>query len=291
MGKQKTAWLALLLLLFSLAAPKSSAEQAVLTPNRLLSTAFTLLEEGNPFQERYNRITGEEVKSRLPLGVPYLWGGRAASHLFAKEPDYVVLPLWTNSRVYYRAGRNYIYGFDCVGFLHWVWEEATGTSLPTLDEMLRLNQNHVSNSDSGAPALQAANLLQAGDILVMDHPERHVAFYVGTLRMYGYTAEEIPELSGFLDDPLVIHCTVNAQISERFQKLIDEGLPKYRSAWVTDGGVCVSLLTAKRSDAPNTVLSQEQLTSYSILPSGAWLTVLPCDEITQYAWVRMDDTH
>ena len=70
-------------------APAEEAKQEIKTCE-VLTNAFTLLEEGNPFIERYNRITGENVQARMKQGVPYFWGGRAESHLFAKEPDYIV---------------------------------------------------------------------------------------------------------------------------------------------------------------------------------------------------------
>ena len=261
----------------------AAVEDALISKDTLLHTAFSLLEEGNPFQQRYNQIAGDEVQSRLPLGVPYLWGGRTASHLFAKEPDYVVLPLWTNSRVYYRAGRNYLYGFDCVGFVRWLWEESFQVVLPTLDEMLGMPERQIM---PGTDPTSFADRLQIGDLLIMDHPGRHVSVYIGTLRMYGYTEEVFSE-DGILDWPLVIHCSVNAQIAGRFQELIENGLPKYRSATVTDGGVCVSIIVPQREKAPSSVLSQEQLTSYYTLPDGTWLTVLPWNEIVRHAWVRM----
>ena len=278
---------ALLLLLSAFPAP---AEE-LLTETPVLSSAFALLEEGNPFQERYNRITWAEVTSRLPLGVPYVWGGMTASHVFAKEPDYCVLPISKGSPIWYEAGRKYINGFDCIGFVRYVYERARRIQLPPISVLFTLPDLVLwNNRTPDVPPLRMQSLaLEAGDLLVMEHPGRHIAIYIGTLRDYGYTEEEVPELSAYLDYPLVIHSSVNAQISNRFADLLVNGLPKYRAATVTDGGVCVSLLTPHRATAPYTVNQQKQDTSYFVLPDGTWLTVLPYDEMTRFAWLRVPD--
>ena len=255
----------------------------------MLNHAFTLLEEGNPFTERYTLITGENIQARLPKGVPYFWGGRAESHLFAKEPDYIVQAAWQSSPAYYRAGTNYIYGFDCVGFVSWVWHKSFGTEMPKTGDLYKDRLHQFRNKQNGEGPLWencTAGLIP-GDILLMDHPNgRHIAIYAGTLRMYGYTAEEVPELADALDEPLMIHCTTNAQVSDRFADLIANGLPKYKCATVTDGGVCVSLLVKDGKQAPGLVHQQNQDTRYYMLPDGTWLTVLGCDDVTDYCWYR-----
>jgi len=43
----------------------STAEDTLISKDPLLHSAFSLLEEENPFQQRYNRIAGDEVQSRL----------------------------------------------------------------------------------------------------------------------------------------------------------------------------------------------------------------------------------
>ena len=102
----------------------------------VLDAALSLLEEGNPFMERYNIITGSFVQARMPYGVPYLYGGQAETHVFAKEPEYIVQEAWINSPIYYRAGVTYIYGFDCAGYVKWVWKQAGLGQLPGGQEML-----------------------------------------------------------------------------------------------------------------------------------------------------------
>lgn len=255
----------------------------------VLNHAFTVLEEGNPFTERYNRITGENIHARMAQGAPYFWGAQE-DHLFAKEPEYVVVPAWSNSPAYYKAGTKYFYGFDCVGFVKWVWRESYGTDMPSRAFMYEDTAHQVRNMKEGPGPLweEAAEVLAPGDILLLEHgiSSHHMAIYAGTLRMYGYTAKELPELAEELDTPLVIHCTTNAQISDRFAELIAHGLPKYHCATVTDGGVCISVLVPDWEKVPGYVRQQNQDTRYYTLPDGTWLTVLPCDDVTDYCWYR-----
>ena len=258
----------------------------------MLDHAFTLLEEGNPFLERYNRLTGGTISARLPQGVPYFWGGRAESHLFAKEPDYIVQAAWQSSPTYYRAGTKYIYGFDCVGFVKWVWEKVYKTEMPGTGTLLSDRGHHLRDAKDGeGPVWDGWEwILIPGDILVLDHhPGHHIAIYAGTLRLYGYTAEEVPILADRLDDPLVIHCTVNAQIADRFADLIANGLPKYKAATVTDGGVSVSLVVSDPETVPGLVHQQKQDTRYYELPDGTWLTVLVWEKNADYCWYRVPE--
>ena len=288
--KREKGWLLLVLavlLLWSGAA--AEGKPAAIQASAVLNHAFTVLEEGNPFTERYNRIAGEHVQARMAQGAPYFWGAQE-DHLFAKEPEYVVVPAWSNSPSYYKAGMKYFYGFDCFGFVKWVWKETYGGDMPARAVMYEDREHRIRNAEAGAGPLWdgAAETLVPGDILLLEHgvSSHHIAIYAGTLRMYGYTAEEVPELTDELDTPLVIHCTTNAQISDRFAELIAHGLPKYHCATVTDGGVCVSLMVPDCSRVPGYVHQQNQDTWYYTLPDGTWLTVLSCDGVTDYCWYR-----
>lgn len=256
----------------------------------MLDAAFSLLEEGNPFQARYNVITGSSVASRLPYGVPFFWGGRAETHLFCMEPDYVVEPAWQNSRIYYRAGTKYLYGFDCYGLVAWIWNRTQPAELPEMEDLIYdrgIPRFPGPSVENGAKYTDPGYGLQVGDLFLMEHPGRHIAMYIGTLRMYGYTEEEVPELAGELDSPLVMHCSVNASVADRFQYLLENGLPKYRYATVTDGGACVSLLCDTAGIAPMHVFQQKQDTYYFLLPDDTWLTLLPLEGAEMTCWIRM----
>ena len=160
--------------------------------------------------------------------------------------------------------------------------------MPKTGSLFNDREHQIRNRQTGEGPLWegCAEILIPGDILLIDHDGRHIAIYAGTLRMYGYTAEEVPELAEMLDMPLVIHCTTNAQVSDRFADLIAHGLPKYHCATVTDGGVCVSLLVNDPENAPGFVHQQNQDTRYYTLPDGTWLTVEDCGELDGYCWYR-----
>ena len=107
----------------------------------------------------------------------------------------------------------------------------------------------------------------------------------GTDRSGGESTGGTPQ--GVTDlERVVIHCTTNAQVSDRFAELIAHGLPKYRCATVTDGGVCVSLMVPDCKKVPGYVHQQNQDTRYYTLPDGTWLTVLSCEGVTDYCWYR-----
>ncbi len=275
----------------------SAEEQAAilaagsLSPDPVLEQVLSLLEEGSPFLVRYNLLTGSSVSARMPFGVPYLFGGQTASHVFAKEPDYVVQQAGSNSPAYYRKGTWYLYGFDCVGLAKWLWKQNREEIWPTVDVLLQSRGRQLWNSAGKAmPAWEELpGVLSPGDMLIYRHPGTHVVFYIGTLRQYGYTAEEIPELAPWLDWPLVIHCGTNAGVARRFAWLIDNGLSKYRIAADTDGGVAVSLLGVDPALAPYHIHQQNQDTWYFTLPDGTWLTVVPWKNVTAYAWFPLTE--
>ena len=254
----------------------------------VLDWALSLLEEGNPFLERYNLITGADITPPLPYGVPYLFGGQAPSHVFAKKPDYVVQKAWQNSKTYYRAGTNYLYGFDCVGYVKWVWKKAYKSDLGKMEQMFSDRQHHLFSSAS--PKIpgwtELAQALTPGDIFIVKYPGLHTGFFIGTLRDYGYTPEEVPELAEWLDAPLVIHSHSDAAVSDRFAYLLKHGLRKYRIATVTDGGVSVSLLCGSTSIAPFQVRQQNYTTYYFVLPDNTWLSVFGWEDIQKYCWYR-----
>ena len=254
-------------------------------PSPLLDAALSLLEEGNPFLWRYNALTNGRVEPRMPYGVPYLYGGQAASHVFAKAPEYTVQEAWLSSPIYYRAGTVYLYGFDCAGYVKWVWSEAGLGELPPGRDMLNdgLRSLYHSGGRDMPDFSSLSASLQPGDLLVT---ETHMAIYLGTLRQFGYTEEEVPVLSPYLDYPLVIHSTVHAGVADHFDYLIQNGIQKYKLATVTDGGVGVSILGVPTECAPGHVFQQKQDTWYFDLPDHTWLTLLPWHAGQRYCWYR-----
>ena len=116
---------------------------------------------------------------------------------------------------------------------------------------------------------------------------RHIMMYIGTLRDFGYTAEEEPALEAYLDYPLVIHCGLSPFYGERFQKLIDENPEKYGKATTTDGGVAVSIVGPKAEDAPEH--GHVQNTDYAwfrMNDGGYQLTVIDMSDVRRYCWYR-----
>ena len=224
----------------------------------------------------------------LPYGVPYLFGGQAPSHVFAKKPDYVVQKAWQSNKNYYRAGKTYLYGFDCVGYVKWVWRKAYESDLSKMEQMLSDRKHHLfSSSSKNLPGwTELAQALTPGDIFIVKYPGLHTGFFIGTLRDYGYTPEEVPELAEWLEAPLVIHSHSDATVSDRFAYLLKHGLRKYRAATVTDGGVSVSLLCGSTSIAPYQVRQQNHTTYYFVLPDNTWLPVFGWKNIPKYCWYR-----
>lgn len=272
---------------FDAAETINLTERMALSRSQLLDTAMSLLEEGNPFLARYNLATGADVQPRLPFGVPYLYGGQTPSHVFAKAPDYVVQEAWLNSPSYYKKGIKYLYGFDCVGYVKWVWSALNRGEWPGADGLLWDQGRHVYDTRTGLPDWETlARELRPGDILVKRTPDNHVAFFLGTLRGFGYTAEDVPALAAYLDYPLVLHSSTDAGVARRFAWLLKNStLSKYRAATVTDGGVAVAILGVPKEEAAS-VFQQNQTTWYFTLPDGTWLSVLPWEHITQFCWWR-----
>ena len=113
--------------------------------------------------------------------------------------------------------------------------------------------------------------------------------YIGTLRDFGYTAEEEPSLAEWLDYPLVIHCGLSPFYGERFQQIIDENPDKYEGCTTTDGGVAVSIVGVNPEDAP--VHEHVQNTDYDwfVMNDGGYvLSVVNLSDVKYYAWYRAE---
>ena len=290
-----TVLLAVLVMLLVLCG----SSRAETEPRDLIRAAFELLEEGNPFVSRFEQQTGEKVETLFPCGVPYYFGGLSGSKgngwFYLSYPDYHIHICKGNSD-YFRAGKLYFYGLDCSGFTRHVYRACGIEQHPSLsDIMLRwdLRPHHVYDDREGfraPPYNQLKDTLQVGDLLVIRHEKskyRHVMMYIGTLRDFGYTAEEEPALEAYLDYPLVIHCGLSPFYGERFQKLIDENPEKYGKATTTDGGVAVSIVGPKAEDAPEH--GHVQNTDYAwfrMNDGGYQLTVIDMSDVRRYCWYR-----
>ncbi len=197
----------------------------------LLDTAFTLLEEGNIFVERYNALTGAQVEATFPLGLPYFFGGKhddiinGMPRFIARAPEYTKRECWETTH-FYRKDSFYLYGFDCSGFTQWIYSEVGYPEHDKLDKMINEwgkygKKNHVYSHRKGKemPSYpEVSENLIVGDLLVGKKGARHIMMFIGTLRDYGFTAEELPELANYLDHPLVVHCGPNPKYDDRKQQ-------------------------------------------------------------------------
>ena len=288
---------ALLAVLALLAGPAGA--RAEMQPSDLIEAAFELLEEGNPFVRRYEQITGREIETLFPWGVPYFFGGltgrKGNGWFYLAYPDYFIKAC-TSESDYFRKGKCYFYGLDCSGFTKHVYKTCGKPVHPGLSDMLtrwELLRYHVYDYREGheaPPYDRLKDTLQAGDLLVIKHEDsryRHIMMYIGTLRDFGYTAEEEPALAAWLDYPLVIHCGLSPFYGERFQKLIDEYPEKYGRATTTDGGVAVSMVGPAPEDAPEHGHVQNTDYSWFTMNDGGYqLTVLSMADVKYYCWYR-----
>lgn len=284
--------------------PLPPAETGVLGPGTLeasplLDSALSLLEEGNFFQSRYNEITGSSVQAVFPLGVPYLWGGAYGQSMFSRAP------LWYPTRVCYSSSefflKDHVYlgGFDCIGYIRWIWLDNHLGQVPSLNTLLddpdrQQKQSLYSSSEwlnHPAPDWAALGKTLSPGALFVNRKEgggRHIMMYIGTPRMWGFTESSV--LGPWLDDLLMIHCGLNPVYGERMQRYIDAHPEKYSVCHTTDGGVAVSLLGPGKEDAP--FHSHVQLTDYAFFNlDGTVMTVYSTDQVIKSAWypaIRFD---
>lgn len=270
------------------------AALAELAQSELLDTAFSMLEETNPFVARYEAATGAEVDTLFPLGVPYFFGGVSYSTLVYRYPNYYVERCNSNT-IYYRDGQKYFYGFDCAGFVRWVMMQCRRINIGTIAETISY-ESHMWNYHlyctcaGGTPMPDWKDLpqtLEVGDILAGKHGRSyHIMLYIGTLRDYGYTTEDFPELEGWLDNPLVIHSSAHPAFGERFDLLRESDPIRYGDCATTDGGVAISILGVPWDSAPNHSNYQMQNHAWFELENDCLLTLINFDSYTRYCWYR-----
>lgn len=286
--------LMLVLMLVVLLMP---AAQAEVQRNPILDTALACLEEDNIFLRRYNALTGAEIGPLFPAGVPYVFGGQDAEKMLAAYPDYATRRCLETTR-FYRAGAYYLDGFDCSGFCRYVYAQNGLGTIDTLSNMslkykyypkeLGGDGSHLFNHHTGMPPYeQLHETLRVGDLLVSDPRARHIMMYIGTLRDFGFTEEELgEELTPYIDYPLVIHCGPNPMYGERIQAVID-GNPIYSGCVTTDGGVSVSIVGIAVEDAPCQVHTGITDFGYFPMDDGKYfLTVWDLEVCSTYCWFR-----
>ncbi len=260
----------------------------------LLDIAFTMVERGNPFQARYRILTGSDTESLLPLGIPYFWGGRNYRAVTERLPEYTTREAWQSSPVFYRKGTIYLYGFDCIGFVKSVYSLAgksiEGTVVGRRAEPYCLAGEHIYCDDvHPLPEdwREAARTMEVGDIMVIHHPGTHAMMFMGTLRQYGYTEEQLPALAEYLDYPLMLQAGENPYCYLRFQSLISATSDRRTSlASPPDGGVCVCILGVPREAAEMTLYVHGE-TSRGFEVEGSCVTIMGFGNVRDYFVYRM----
>lgn len=266
---------------------------ATVEKNAWLDAAFSMLEEDNSLLLRYNAATGSDIRAVLPLGVPYFWGGRSFNRIRGRLPEYNTTTAWQSSRVYYRAGKLYLTGFDCVGFVKTVCR-LSGHPVPdTLGDLVsseyHSSGNHVwCRQDDPLPDnwKEAAAKLETGDILVLFHPGQHVMLCAGTLRQYGYTEENLPAAAEYLDNPLMIQCGEDPFYYLRMTDYIRNSADRQVSqATPPDGGVNFCILGVPY-DAAEYVFECHGSAYPCFLAEGTCINIYNFDTVTDYAFYR-----
>ena len=298
-GKRIKKTAIMLLLTVVLLTGSTGLCRAEVQQSDLIEAAFTMLEEGNPFTKRYEEITGRTIEPLFPQGVPYYFGGVSGtmgnSWFYLSYPYYHIHECDQKSN-YFQLGKSYFYGLDCSGFIKYVYRTCKKKDPPSLTDILivwEYRSRHVYDYREGfeaPPFDQLKDTLEVGDLLVIKHElsnTRHVMMYIGTLKDFGYTAEEEPELAGWLDYPLVIHCGMSPFYGERFQKLIDENPERYGKATTTDGGVAVSIIGVEPDQAPEHGHVQNADYDWFTMNDGGYmLSVVNMEDVKYYAWYR-----
>ena len=273
-----------------------SAAQAAPKADDLIDVAFQMLEEGNPFVARFEERSGRKINIQFAQGMPYYFGGKHSSMMYNRIPDYT-LRTCEHASGYFEVGKLYFCGMDCSGYINYINKFAHRSLIPTLEVMMtdwsHRQKNHLYDQQEGReapPWPELKNVLHVGDYLLTLHQGgryRHIMMYIGTMRDFGYTEGEEPELDSWLDYPLVIHCGLSPVYGERFQKLIEEKPEIYSRATTTDGGVQISIVGVPGEQAPNHQHVQQTDYDYFIMKDHAyWLTVVNMDNLTSWCWYR-----
>ena len=284
--------MAILLMSVALLGIFSFGAQAEVQRDPLLDAAFSLIEEGNIFLERYNQITGADVEAKFVNGVPYMFGGKGDDLFLSQYPNYAKRKCWETTK-FYRKNSVYIYGLDCSGYTQWIYAQCGRPAHDSLSNMIlkweyERNGQHLYNHRKGnemPPYNELKDHLIVGDLLVGKNGARHIMMYIGTLADYGFTAEEVPELANYLDYPLVIHSGPSPVYGARFDKVIAENPTLYGNCKTTNGGVQVSILGVPMKEAPYQEHVQIDDFSYFMLEDTV-MTIWDLPGCTSFCWFR-----
>ena len=110
--------------------------------------------------------------------------------------------------------------------------------------------------------------------------------YIGTLRDYGYTEEQLPALAGALDYPLMIQSGSNPYCYFRFKNFLEETEdPFFKKAEPPDGGASVCILGPARDDA-EMIIDYMDTASACFEVEGSCVTVFGFRNIRDYFFYR-----
>ena len=257
-----------------------------------LDSAFSMLEADNPFLLRYRSLTGADVQSVFPLGVPYFWGGRDFSQVTERLPEYTTRTIWDGTNAYYEKGESYLYGLDCTGFVEVVCDQAGKPLQGELSEMASKKHcqagEHIWCTDNPMPEdwMEVARGLEIGDIMRVRYGGRHVMIYMGTLRDYGYTEQNLPQLSKYLDHPLMIQSGGNPVCYRRFSRLVRSSSDsRTHQAKPSHGGVSVCIMGVEPADIPMWIQWNDETYGFFDV-EGSCVTAFSMEYVTNYYFYR-----
>ena len=260
-----------------------------ITANPALTEAFSMLEPGNAVARRYEEITGATVEPLFYAGIPYFWGGQEEKMLLERWPEYTTRKQWQGTHDFYQKDSIYVYGLDCVGYVKTLYDRAGAPLKASLDDLgqkkrCQAGEHLYCSAANPFPEdwREAASMMAPGDLLALHHPGRHVMMFIGTLRDYGYTEEDLPFLKDYLDHPLMIHSGENPLVYQRFDCLVARSEDKKVSkALGSDGGVSLCILGVPREAAETEVTAHER--GYGCFDvEGACVTVFRFDNVKDY---------
>ena len=255
---------------------EKGSRASLIQEENMLDSAFSALPESHWILQRYRELTDAILLPEWPeSGAPYYFGGHLAENVLRPfTPD--------QASNYYREGKYYLGGFDCIGFIRWAEEKAGKTPMSSLEEVLSARSGFFPVKDRDPRSWTA--FLQPGDLLLFDHGSLHVGICIGTPRQYGLTEENTPDLAGWLDAPMMIHCGEDPFVYRRFSAYIET--LSYRRISVTppDGGVTVSVLVSSPGDAPNREKAPWGKEYGYFRVMGQEMTAFPVSDCGRIAW-------